>query len=219
MSDHSGTDAGGTPDHGSGSSETDRASGDSCATDDEGAGDTDRTDDASETAADGGPPLGAGMVTISETRSLEEDGPTAEAIDVVEAMGHEISIRERVGKDHDTVQATVSRYVDRDDVDFVITTGATSVEPTDVTLGAVGPLLDDELPAFGSLFTQLAFEEIGTHVVAGRTLCGVIDGVPVFCLPGNANATRLAVEEIVCPEVRHLVELATGDEPDDEEQA
>ncbi len=173
-------------------------------------------DDHAERAADGGPPLGVALLSISERRSLEEDGPLAEAAGAIESAGHSVVIRERVGKNHDTVQATVSRLVDRADVDALITTGGTSIEPNDVTIGAVRPLLDDELPAFETIFTMYACEDIGTHVVAARPLAGVIQETPVFCLPGNANATRLAMDQIISPQLRHLVGLANPNGDDDD---
>lgn len=155
--------------------------------------------------------LGIAVVTISSDRTLETDEPSAEVVRVVEDAGHEVETRERIEKTHDKVQATISRMVDRGDVDVVVTAGGTGVEPSDETIEAVRPLLDKDLPAFGEVFTHLAYERIGTRVVGGRTQAGIVDGVPVFCLPGNADATRLAVERIVVPEAVSLVGTATGE--------
>lgn len=175
----------------------------------------DGTDTAeADTAADGGPPLGIGVLSIAETRPLAEDGALAEAVADTEAAGHAVVIRERIGRDFDSVQSAASRLADRDDVDALVTVGATSVEPTDVTVSAVKPLLDAELPAFETLFTLFALESIGTHVVASRPLAGVIGETPVFCLPGNAGGTRLAMRRIVCPQLRQLVALAMQPESD-----
>ena len=156
--------------------------------------------------------LGVAVITISDTRSLENDEPSEAVVDAFERAGHSIETRERIGCAHDDVQSTVSRIVDRDDVDVVVTTGGTGVEPSDVTIEAVAPLLDKSLSAFGPLFTQLAYERIGTRVVAGRTLAGLVDDVPVCCLPGNADATRLATTEILLPEIDHLVVEASEEE-------
>ncbi|WP_247731250.1 MogA/MoaB family molybdenum cofactor biosynthesis protein [Halovivax limisalsi] len=184
----------------------------------------DRADGGTESsdadaAADGGPPLGIGLLSISEMRSLSDDRALAEATADVEAAGHEIVVRERIGRDFDSVQSTASRLADRDDVDALVTVGATSVEPTDVTVGAVRPLLDAELPAFETLFTLFALESIGTHVVASRPLAGVIGETPVFCLPGNTGGTRLAMRRIVCPQLRQLVNLAARPEADDGDES
>ncbi|MDS0473407.1 molybdopterin-binding protein [Natrinema sp. 1APR25-10V2] len=161
------------------------------------------------------------VVTISSDRSLEEDPAGDMIATVLEEAGHEIAVREHVGSAHDKVQSIVSRQIDRDDVDIVITAGGTSVEPDDVTLEAVEPLLEKELTPFGELFTALAYERVGTRVVTARTLAGIAkgSGTPVFCLPGVADVARIGLEEIVLSEAAAIVDLAREDEPDTDEDA
>ncbi|PSP89437.1 molybdenum cofactor biosynthesis protein B [Halobacteriales archaeon QS_4_69_34] len=156
-------------------------------------------------------PVGAAVLTISTSRSLEDD-PAGDVIAAAfEASGDEIVTRELVGDDYDGVQGAVDALVDRDDVDVVVTTGGTGVTPDDVTVEAVEPLLEKELPGFGELFRELSRTEIGTRVVATRATAGVVDGVPVFCLPGSEDAARLGTEQIVVEEAGHLVGLAGRD--------
>ena len=114
--------------------------------------------------------LRAGVVTIADDRALATDESGDAAVTRLEGGGHEISIREHVGNEYDRVQSIVERMIDRDDVDLVVTAGATSIEPDDVTLEAVGPLLEKELTAFDTLFTQLGHEQVGSRIVATRTL-------------------------------------------------
>jgi molybdenum cofactor biosynthesis protein B len=114
-----------------------------------------------------------------------------------------------VADDLDGIQRTVLALTGRDDVDVVVTTGGTGVTPDDVTVEAVTPLFDKDLPGFGELFRILSYEEVGTRALGSRATAGVSEGVPVFCLPGSENAVRLAMEELVAAEMAHLVELAT----------
>ncbi|WP_254767168.1 MogA/MoaB family molybdenum cofactor biosynthesis protein [Salinilacihabitans rarus] len=167
-------------------------------------GDEDREDRPPETVR-------AAVVTITANGSLDEDPAGDDVVAAFEDGGHAVSTRELIAKDHDNVQSKVSRLVDRRDVDVVVTVGGTGVEPTDVTLEAVRPLLDKDLPAFVGLFHWLSYEEIGTGVVTRRALGGVADGVAVFCLPYDAETARLACEEIVVPEAPRLATLANGD--------
>ncbi|WP_408959648.1 molybdenum cofactor biosynthesis protein B [Natrinema sp. 74] len=174
------------------------------------AGDVPEPDDAT---------LRSGVVTISSDRSLEDD-PAGEAVTAaLEEAGHEIAVREHVRADHDRVQSIVSRQIDRDDVDIVITAGATGIEPGDVTVKAVKPLLEKELTSFGDLFTALAYERLGTRVVTARSLAGVAKGrgTPVFCLPGVADVARIGLEEIVLSEAVAIVDLARADDLDADE--
>lgn len=153
--------------------------------------------------------LGAAVVTVSSSRSLDDDPAGDAIVDAFEAEGHEVVTRELVRDDYDGVQGAVNNLVNRDDVDVVVTTGGTGVTPDDVTVEAVAPLLEKDLPGFGELFRRLSYEEIGTKVVATRASAGVADGVPVFCLPGSESAARLGSQEVIVPEAGHLAGLAT----------
>jgi molybdenum cofactor biosynthesis protein B len=156
--------------------------------------------------------LGVAVVTVSSSRSLDDD-PAGDAIQsALEAEGHEVVTRELIGDSFDGVQGTVDHLVGRQDVDTVVTTGGTGVTPDDVTVEAVRPLFGKHLPGFGELFRRLSYDEIGTKVVGTRAVAGVADGVPVFCLPGSENAATLGVEEIVVHEAGHLAGLARRDE-------
>ena len=74
----------------------------------------------------------------------------------------------------------------------MVTTGRTGLTPDDVSVEAVTPLFDKELPGFGELFRRYSEAEIGTRVVATRVTAGIAENVPVFCLPGGENAARSA---------------------------
>ncbi|SIR78005.1 MogA/MoaB family molybdenum cofactor biosynthesis protein [Natronorubrum thiooxidans] len=173
-------------------------------------------DQSDEAAASDTTSLGVGVVTIATDRAIGNDIAGETIITALKKESHEIVVREHLETEHDQVQSTVSRLLDRDDIDLIVTGGATSVEPDDITIEAVEPLLEKELSAFSELFTALAYEEVGTRIIAARTLAGVADGIPVFCLPGNEAAVRLGLEEIILPEAHHLIGLARG--PDDEDE-
>ncbi|WP_049926637.1 MogA/MoaB family molybdenum cofactor biosynthesis protein [Halopiger goleimassiliensis] len=176
------------------------------------------TESADERTASAEEGLGTGLITISTDRSLDTDAAGERIETALAEAGHDIVTREHVVNDHDRVQSIVLRIIDREDVDLVITAGGTSIEPDDVTIEATEPLLEKHLSAFPELFTQLAYDAVGTRVVAARTLAGVAEGTPVFCLPGNADAAGLATEEIILPEATHLTTLAAVDEPDEEDE-
>jgi molybdenum cofactor biosynthesis protein B len=156
--------------------------------------------------------LGAGIVTVSSSRTLDDD-PAGDAIATAfEAEGHEVVTRELVPDDYDRVQATLRNVSRRGDVDVVVSTGGTGVTPDDVTVEAARPLFEKTLPGFGELFRRLSYDDIGTRVVGTRAVAGIADGTAVFCLPGSENAATLGATEIVVPEAGHLTGLATRDE-------
>ncbi|RLM57434.1 molybdenum cofactor biosynthesis protein B [Halobellus sp. Atlit-31R] len=156
--------------------------------------------------------LRAAVVTVSTSRTAEDDAAGDAIVAAFEADGHDVTVRDVVDDDFDGVQSLVDRLVDRETVDVVVTTGGTGVTPDDVTVEAVSGLFEKELPGFGELFRRYSESEIGTRVVGTRAAAGIVQGVPVFCLPGSENAARLGSEEIIVPEAPHLAGLATRDE-------
>ncbi|MFB6281603.1 MAG: molybdenum cofactor biosynthesis protein B [Haloferacaceae archaeon] len=155
--------------------------------------------------------LGVAVVTVSSSRTLDDD-PAGDAIAAAfEDAGHEVVVRELVRDEFDGVQGRADTLVGREDVGVLVTTGGTGVTPDDVTVEAIEPLLTKRLPGFGELFRRLSYDEVGTRVVGTRATAGVADGVPVFCLPGSENAARLGAEELIVPEAPHLAGLARRD--------
>jgi molybdenum cofactor biosynthesis protein B len=152
--------------------------------------------------------LGAAVVTVSSSRTLDDD-PAGDAITAAfEREGHEVVARELVGDAHGAVRDTVDALAASADVDTVVTTGGTGVTPDDVTIEAVSDLFDQELPGFGELFRMLSYDEIGTRIVGTRATAGIVGETPVFCLPGSENAARLGAEAIIVEEAGHLAGLA-----------
>lgn len=152
--------------------------------------------------------IAVAIVTVSSSRSLDEDPSGDHVAAAFEEAGHEVAVRELVPDEYDSVQGTIDRLARRKDTDVVVTTGGTGVTPDDVTPEAVAGLFAKELPGFGELFRRLSQEEIGTRTIGSRATAGIASATPVFCLPGSENAVRLGVDEIVLPEVAHLVGLA-----------
>jgi len=154
--------------------------------------------------------VSAAILTISSSRSLEED-PAGEAIgEAFERAGHEVSTRALVTDDHGDVQAAIDELVGREDTDVVVSTGGTGITPDDVTIEAVSPLFTKELPGFGELFRRRSYGEVGARIVATRAIAGVVSETPVFCLPGSENAARLG-SEIATEVCGHLAGLARQD--------
>ena len=153
--------------------------------------------------------VGAAVLTVSSTRSLDDDPGGDAVVDALEADGHEVVTRELVTDSYDHVQAAVDNLVGRDDVDVLVSTGGTGVTPDDVTVDATQPLFDKELPGFGELFRRLSHDDIGTKVVGSRATAGVVEDTLVFCLPGSEHATTLGTEDVILPELTHLVGLVT----------
>ncbi|MBX0321454.1 molybdenum cofactor biosynthesis protein MoaB [Halomicroarcula sp. F13] len=146
------------------------------------------------------------VVTVSSSRTLDED-PGGDAIEsALEAAGHDVVDRSLVADDAAAIADAVAAAMD-DGADVVVTTGGTGLTDDDVTVAAVGALFDREIPGFGELFRWLSYEEVGPMAMASRATAGVVDDRLVFCLPGSENAARMGSEELIAPAVGHLLGL------------
>ncbi len=147
-----------------------------------------------------------GVLTVSTSRTLDDD-PAGDIIAAAcEDAGHEIAERRLAADEMDAIEDAVADLLD-DGVDVVLTTGGTGLTPDDVTVDAIEPLFDRPVPGFGELFRWLSYEEVGAMAMASRATAGVVDDRLVFCLPGSENAARTGAEKLVAPAVGHLLGL------------
>ncbi len=145
------------------------------------------------------------IVTVSDTRTMENDHSGQLLADGLLAAGHEMFDRRIVPDEPVEIAQEVQRIASRPTVDVLVLTGGTGISARDRTPEAVRPLLDLELPGFGELFRMLSYQEIGAASILSRALAGRRGSLLIFCLPGSINAVRLALEKILIPELPHLV--------------
>lgn len=151
--------------------------------------------------------LGVAVLTVSSSRSLDDDPAGDAIVAAFEDAGHDIATRDLVGDEYDGVQSALSALTKRDDVDVVVSTGGTGVTPDDVTVEAAERLFGKRLPGFGELFRRESYDEVGVMVVATRATAGIVEGTLVFCLPGSENAASLG-SDIAVEAAGHLAGLA-----------
>jgi molybdenum cofactor biosynthesis protein B len=144
------------------------------------------------------------VITVSDTRALDDDAGGALLVELLERAGHPVVGRALVPDDVDAIQQALDEAIMRDDVAAVFLTGGTGIAPRDVTPEAVVPVLDRVIPGFGELFRMLSHQEIGPAALLSRALAGTVRGRLVAALPGSRAAIRLAMERLLLPELGHL---------------
>lgn len=149
--------------------------------------------------------LGCAVVTVSDTRDERTDRGGPLLAELSARAGHRVVRRTLVRDDAVAIRAAVQELLGSVDVDVILVTGGTGVSPRDVTVDAVAPLLDKELPGFGELFRALSFAEIGAAAMLSRATAGVARGKALFLLPGSPPALELAMAKLILPELAHLV--------------
>jgi len=150
--------------------------------------------------------LAVAVITISDTKDEGTDESGRILRVGVEAAGHRVAGYSVVPDEVDRIQETVRAAIAAGP-DAVIMNGGTGVAKRDVTIEAVGPMLEKTIDGFGDLFRHLSYEHVGSAAMLSRAVAGVIGGVAVFCLPGSPDAVALAWERMIAPELPHLVGL------------
>jgi molybdenum cofactor biosynthesis protein B len=150
--------------------------------------------------------LRLGVLTVSDSRTKENDESGAILRDRMTLAGHTVVVQELLPNDEERVRAVVTDWTARDDLDAVLITGGTGLGSRDRTIEAVRPLFDKELPGFGEIFRVLSYQEqVGAAAMLSRATAGSVRGRIVVSLPGSRAAVTLAVEKLLVPELAHAV--------------
>lgn len=145
--------------------------------------------------------LKAAVLTVSDTRTAENDTSGDELQHSLEGAGHEVCRRDLIIDDVYRIRAVLSQWIADPEVQVVLITGGTGFTTRDSTPEAVQPLLDKEVTGFGELFRQVSFEEIGTSTIQSRALAGLANNTLIFCLPGSTGACRTAWTRILASQL------------------
>lgn len=146
-------------------------------------------------------PLNVAVLTVSDTRTRENDTSGDLIQERLDAAGHKIAARVILKDDIEALRAQVRAWVADKSVDAVISTGGTGLTKRDITPEAMTPLITKPIPGFGELFRWLSYEEIGTSTIESRAFAGVADTTLLFCLPGSTGACRLGMDKIILPQL------------------
>jgi molybdenum cofactor biosynthesis protein B len=142
-------------------------------------------------------PVRFAVLTVSDTRSLEDDRSGALLGERITSAGHVLAERALTTDSVRKIRAIVRRWIADPAVDAVITTGGTGFTGRDVTPEAVEPLFEKRMDGFSAVFHRISYEKIGTSTVQSRATAGSAGTTFIFCLPGSPGACRDAWDGIL----------------------
>jgi molybdenum cofactor biosynthesis protein B len=149
--------------------------------------------------------LGFAVLTVSDTRARQNDTSGNAIRELAAAAGHRVADSTLVPDDVAAIRGAVRRLLALPEVDVLVVTGGTGFSPRDVTLDAVGPLLDQKVDGFGELFRMLSWSQVGGAAMLSRAAAGLVGTQAVYLLPGSPKAVTLAMEALILPESAHLL--------------
>ena len=147
------------------------------------------------------------VITLSSSRSADNDQSGDLIQELLQQQGHEVPIRKIITDNRNVLRATLRELVRLKDIQAVITTGGTGLAPSDITIETVRAMLEKELPGFNSLFMLLSYPQAKSASMLSRTTAGTLKGKLIFCLPGSPRACKLATESLILPELGHMLML------------
>ena len=142
-------------------------------------------------------PVRIAVLTVSDSRSLEEDRSGQVLVDRLQAAGHILADRKILPDERAEIADQLRAWVADDGVDVVISTGGTGLTGRDVSVEAHRDVYEKEIEAFGTVFTIVSMQKIGTSAVQSRATGGVAGGTYLFALPGSPGACKDGWDEIL----------------------
>ena len=142
-------------------------------------------------------PLNIAILTVSDSRTLDDDRSGNLLVERITAAGHHLADRALVRDEPDLIAARFRQWIEHPGVDVVISTGGTGVTGRDVTPEALDAVIEKPIPGFGELFRMLSYQKIGSSTVQSRAAAGVAKGTYLFVLPGSPGACRDGWDQIL----------------------
>lgn len=135
-------------------------------------------------------PLHVAVLTLSDTRTPDNDTSGDYLVEQLTQAGHIIADKQIVKDDKYIMRAVVSQWIASPHIQAIITTGGTGFTERDCTPDALSPLFDKTVEGFGEVFRAVSFTEIGSSTIQSRAIAGMANKTVIFCLPGSTGACK-----------------------------
>jgi len=142
-------------------------------------------------------PIRIAVLTVSDSRKLENDRSGDILVGRIEAAGHMLADRKIIQDERDQVADQLRTWCKDKSIDVIISTGGTGLTGRDVTVEAHRDVYEKQIDAFSTLFTIISIKKIGTSAVQSRACAGVAHGTYMFALPGSPGACKDGWDEIL----------------------
>jgi len=142
-------------------------------------------------------PVRIAVLTVSDSRVAGDDRSGDTIVERLMAAEHVLADRKILRDERAEIADQLRTWIASPDVDVVISTGGTGLTGRDVTVEAHRDVYEKEIDAFGTVFTMVSMQKIGTSAVQSRATGGVAGGTYLFALPGSPGACRDAWDEIL----------------------
>lgn len=145
------------------------------------------------------------VLSVSGSLSSDHDKNAFIIENLLHGQGHEL-VYKRILKNHEnTVREGLAEALADEECNLILITGGTGIAKRDIIYDILRQLYESEIPGFGELFRDLAYKELGPKAMLTRASAGIIEGCPVFSLPGSPPAVKLGMERLVIPTLNDIL--------------
>ncbi len=146
-------------------------------------------------------PIAIALLTISDTRGVDDDTSGDILAARIESAGHRLAARAIERDDVPSLVVRLDAWIDDPAIDCIITTGGTGLTGRDITPEALDRIKDKDIPGFGELFRWISYQTIGTSTVQSRACAVLARGTYVFALPGSNGAVKDGWDRILAEQL------------------
>ena len=137
------------------------------------------------------------LLTVTDTRTISTDKSGGILIKKIKEENHNLIDRKIVKDNKEKIKKILLEWLERNDLDVIITTGGTGLTGRDITPEAIKEIKDKDIPGFGELFRELSYKTVGTSAMQSRACAVLANGKYIFALPGSSGGVTDAWDEIL----------------------
>ena len=152
-----------------------------------------------------------GILTVSDKGAAggREDLSGDELEKLVLEQGWEVTRRDIVPDDAESIKLRLIEYSDHEGLNLVLTTGGTGLSPRDITPDVTRQLFTREAPGFAEAM-RAASLALTPHAMLSRAVSGIRGCTLIVNLPGSPSGARENLE-VILPALPHGLAKLQGD--------
>ena len=156
----------------------------------------------------------AGVLTVSDkgSQGQRKDESGEIIVRILEEQGFKVLIKEIVPDERQQIAEKLLRWVDRDKLSLIVTTGGTGLSPTDLTPQATADVIDYEVPGMAEAMRTASLKKT-PHAMISRAKVGVRGGCLIINLPGSPGGVKDNLS-VLLPALEHALLKLSGDSSD-----
>ena len=137
------------------------------------------------------------LLTVTDTRTFDNDKSGSILVNKINEANHNLVDRKICKDNKDEIIIILKEWINKKDIDVVITTGGTGLTGRDITPEAIDEIADKQIPGFGEVFRTISLKTVGTSAIQSRACAVLANGKYVFALPGSSGGVTDAWDGVL----------------------